>query len=72
MARYSFEYTLTEPCEETEDMYFADLPAMPGCHAWGETPEDAEENLRSMALAFLESYAAHGDELPTAVGASKS
>ena len=26
MARYSFEYTLTEPCEETEDMYFADLP----------------------------------------------
>ncbi len=72
MARYSFEYTLTEPCEETEDLYFADLPAMPGCHAWGETPEDAEENLRSMARAFLESYEAHGDELPTAVIASKS
>ena len=72
MARYSFEYILTEPCEETEDMYFADLPAMPGCHAWGETPEDAEENLRSMALAFLESYEAHGDGLPAAVKASKS
>ncbi len=72
MARYSFEYTLTEPCEETEDMYFADLPAMPGCHAWGETPEDAEENLRSMALAFLESYEAHGDELPAAAKAPKS
>ena len=72
MTRYSFEYTLTEPCEETEDMYFADLPAMPGCHAWGETPEDAEENLRSMALAFLESYEAHGDELPDAVKASES
>ena len=71
MARYSFEYTLTEPCEETEDLYFADLPAMPGCHAWGETPDDAEENLRSMALAFLESYAAHGDELPPAVTASR-
>ena len=69
MTRYSFKYTLTEPCEETEDMYFADLPAMPGCHAWGETPEDAEENLRSIALAFLESYEAHGDELPGAVGA---
>ena len=45
MARYAFKYTLTEPCEDTEDMYFADLPAMPGCHAWGKTPEDAEENL---------------------------
>ena len=72
MARYSFEYTLTEPCEETEDMYFADLPAMPGCHAWGETPEDAEENLRSMASAFLESYKAHGDELPANVITSDS
>ena len=40
--------------------------AMPGCHAWGETPGEAEENLRSMALAFLESYEAHGDELPAA------
>ena len=39
MARYSFEYILTEPCEETEDMYFADLPAMPGCHAWGKPPK---------------------------------
>ena len=72
MARYAFKYTLTEPCKDTEDMYFADLPAMPGCHAWGKTPEDAEENLQSMALAFLESYEAHGDELPAAVIAWKS
>ena len=72
MARYALKYTLTEPCKDTEDMYFADLPAMPGCHAWGKTPEDAEENLPSMALAFLESYEAHGDELPAAVIAWKS
>ena len=72
MARYAFKYTLTEPCEDTEDMYFADLPAMSGCHAWGKTPEDAEENLQSMALAFLESYETHGDELPAAVIAWKS
>ena len=72
MARYAFKCTLTEPCEDTEDMYFADLPAMPGCHAWGKTPEDAEENLQSMALAFLESYETHGDGLSAAVIASKS
>ena len=72
MARYVFKYTLTEPCEDTEDMYFADLPAMPGCHAWGKTPEDAEENLRCMALAFLESYETHGDGLSPAVKAAET
>ena len=53
-------------------MYFADLPAMPGCHAWGKTPEDAEENLRCMALAFLESYETHGDGLSPAVKAAET
>ena len=66
MKQYKLLYTMKSPSEETEDMYLAEVPALPGCRAWGNTSDEALSNLRSVASAFIESYHEHGDELPDA------
>ena len=65
--QYRLPYTLLDPCEDTEDMYLAEVPVLPGCRAWGETAEEALLNLESVAAAFIESYREHGDKLPPAI-----
>ena len=72
MRQYRLEYTIKSPSEETEDMYLAEVPALPGCRAWGSTVDEALSNLRSVASAFIESYRDHDDELPAAVVSSTS
>ena len=70
MKRYELRYVMHEPSEDTEDKYVAEIPALPGCRAWGDTPEDALDILQSVAAAFIESYLDHGDELPPEVATS--
>ncbi len=65
--QYRLAYTMRGPSEETEDMYLAEVPALPGCRAWGETPEFALEYLESVAEAFIASYLEDGDPLPPEV-----
>ena len=67
MKHYKLRYVMHDPSEETEDKYMAEIPALPGCRAWGDTPEDALDILQGVAAAFIESYIDHGDELPPAV-----
>lgn len=57
-------YVMYAPCEDTEDMYMAEVPALRGCRAWGETPEEALEILESLAAIFIESHLEDGDPLP--------
>ena len=66
MKHYKLRYVMHDPSEETEDKYMAEIPALPGCRAWGDTPEDALDILQGVAAAFIESYIDHGDELPPA------
>ena len=42
----------------------AEIPALPGCRAWGDTPEETIETLQSVAAAFIEIYEENGEELP--------
>ena len=56
-----------EPSEETEDKFMAEIPALRGCRAWGDTSAEAIENLQGVAAAFIESYREWGDELPSEV-----
>ena len=70
MELYRLAFVMHEPCYDTEDKYLAEIPALPGCRAWGDTPAEAVEYLRSVAAAFIESYIEHGDELPPAVKAA--
>lgn len=70
MKHYKLRYVMHDPSEETEDKYMAEIPDLPGCRAWGDTPEDALDILSSVAAAFIESYMERDYELPTEVRAS--
>ncbi len=56
MKHYRLRYVMHDPSEKTEDKYMAEIPALPGCRAWGDTPVDALDILQSVAEAFIESY----------------
>ena len=56
-----------QPSEETENKYMAEIPLLSGCRAWGDTPAEALEILRSVAAEFLRSYKEHKQRLPRAV-----
>lgn len=69
--QYRLPYILREPCEETEDLYLAEVPLLPGCRAWGTTPEEATFNLEGVAADFIASYRDHDDDLPVALSADE-
>ena len=67
MKLYKLPFVLRQPTEETEDKYLAEIPALPGCRAWGDTAGQALENLQSVATAFVESHRERGDPLPSEI-----
>ncbi len=72
MKLYKLPLLMHEPSEDTEDKYLAEVPALPGCRAWGDTATEALENLHSVAAGFIESYQSRGDPLPPEVEAASS
>ena len=67
MNRYKLSFVVYEPSEDTEDKYMAEIPALPGCRAWGDTPAETLNILEGVAEAFIQSYLEHGDPLPAGV-----
>lgn len=67
MSLYRLPVVLYEPSEETEHKYMAEVPILPGCRAWGDSPAQALEYAQSVAAAFLSSYRDRGDPLPPGV-----
>ena len=61
---YKLSVVMHVPSEETEDKYLAEIPALPGCRAWGDTAEDALDILRSVAAATIKVYQERGYKLP--------
>lgn len=47
--------------------YVAYIPAIKGCHAWGETPEDARLELNPVFEMISEEYLEEHQELPNDV-----
>ncbi len=70
MKLYKLPFVMHEPGAETEDKFMAEIPALPGCRAWGDTAAQTLENLQSVAAAFIESHADMGDDLPLEVEAA--
>ena len=70
MKLYKLPLVIHEPSEETEDKYMAEIPTLPGCRAWGDSPTEVMENLQSVAAGFIESYTSSGDALPGEVEAA--
>lgn len=69
MKLYRLPVILYETSEDSEDMYMAEVPLLPGCRAWGDIPAEVLENLQSVAAGFIESYGKRGDPLPSEVEA---
>ncbi len=67
MKQYRLPVIMHQPSEETENKYMAEVSILPGCRAWGDTPAEALENLRSVAAEFIQSHKDHGHRLPKAV-----
>ncbi len=70
MKLYKLRFSMSPPSEDTEDKFMAEIAALPGCRAWGDTADEALLNLQSVAAAFIESYTDWGDELPAQVEAA--
>lgn len=69
MKLYKLPITVEEPSEDSGGKYVAEVPAMPGCRAWGDSAAEAVDNLQSVAAAFIESYQERGEPLPDEVQA---
>ena len=67
MAVYRLGYQIHDPTDDTDGLYMAEIPVLPGCRAWAETPEAAINILQSVGQAFLAAYKDSGDELPAEV-----
>ena len=67
MKKYHLEYVLHDPSEDTDWMYKAEIPALPGCQAWVKSEVEVGEILTSVAEEFIASYHDFGDPLPKEV-----
>ena len=61
-------YTYSIILEPDEGGYHAFVPALPGCHTWGKTIDEAREMARDAIDAYLRSLIADGEPIPTDVG----
>ena len=67
MEIYQLDYVIHEPNESEGWMYLAEVPALQGCMAWGDTPEGTLEELRAVAKALIQSRKERGIPLPEEV-----
>ncbi len=44
--------------------FHAYVPALPGCHTWGENFEEARENIRDAIDAYIRSLSKDGENIP--------
>ena len=72
MKFYKLTYVMYDPSNgSTEpDKYMAEIPAIPGCRVWGDTPEDTLEILQDLASKMIEIDIECGWELPDEVKAA--
>jgi antitoxin HicB len=52
-------------CENSEGGYTVIVPSLPGCVTYGETIQEAIAMGQEAIELYLESLAAHGEEIPT-------
>jgi predicted RNase H-like HicB family nuclease len=58
-------YHFTIEIEIDEDgVYIADVPALPGCHSFGDTLEEAERNIQEAITGYIEMLQKNGKPIP--------
>lgn len=61
------EFRIEVVIEPDEIGFHAYCPALKGLHTYGDTEEDAIENAKDAAIAYLESLMKHGDPIPVGI-----
>jgi antitoxin HicB len=56
---------------EPEGAFTVTVPVLPGCITVGDTVEEALANARDAIQLFLESLAAHGEDIPEEVAPAR-
>jgi predicted RNase H-like HicB family nuclease len=57
-------YTLTIEAHPEEAGYLAFFPAVPGCHTWGSTYEEAVKDAEEALIGYLEALQKNGEDIP--------
>lgn len=58
--------------QDTDGLWDAEIPVLPGCAVWGHTREEALEALQEAAQAYLEVKEDFNDTLPAAAVAESN
>ena len=61
---YQLNYVLHEPAEDHGWMYRAEVPALQGCVAWGETPDETLKSLLAVARTIIQVCKEDGQGIP--------
>lgn len=62
ISNYYTYRVIIEPDEN--NTFHAFVPALPGCHTWGETIVEARANARDAIDVYLRSFIADGEDIP--------
>jgi predicted RNase H-like HicB family nuclease len=67
--RYAFDISVTFPLSveierELDGRWIAEVPALPGCLAYGLSQEDAVASVEALALRILAERKEHGEPVP--------
>ena len=65
MKTYTFR-SIIEPDEN--NTFHGFVPALPGCHTWGETIQKTKDNLQEAINIYIASIADDGKEIPQEKG----
>ena len=57
-------YSLSIEFHQDEGGYLAYFPALPGCHTWGDSYEQAVKNAEEVLLGYLEALQKNGETIP--------
>jgi predicted RNase H-like HicB family nuclease len=58
------EYQFTVVIEPDEKGYHAYVPALPGCHSFGDTVEEAQTNILEAIEVHIETMLEDGESVP--------
>ena len=69
---YRLDYVLDEPEESHGWMYRAEIPALQGCRACGDTPAETLGELREVAKTIFQLRKEKGESLPPEIASRQS
>ena len=71
MTHHTRTYSLVVEHHKEEGGYLAFFPALPGCHTWGDTYEDAVKNAEEALMGYLEALRRNGEDVPVEAAPDK-